>query len=511
MTSPGSAAPAELAAEKRVLTHRSIFNFAGLGVSTLTQFFVVLALAHWLPQRPAGVFFEGYAAIKLLSVIATLGLDVTAVRYVAMHLAAGDRTAAASSIRYSVKLAALTSTAVAVVTILGARFAAGWFGAPALTEVLQIMAVGLPFIVVETVLIGASRGTGRMRSYVYVDQILDGTLRLGLVLLVLIMGASVAGAALASTATSVVTFCVALFVTRGVLVGDRTSAALDKRALVRFSAFQWGTVLAGAGTLWADTLLLGLWRPPQDVAAYSVATRTVALGLVFVLPVAIAFQPVIGRLHTTGDVGQLGKMYSFATRLSVIFGGLPLILVGLLASPILTLFYGQSYARAAVPLAMLAAAQVINAATGPCGYVITMIGRTDVTFRINVLVVVVNVALNIVLIPEYGMVGAGVAWALAVVLSNVLRVVEVWRNLRIQPFDRATAKVLLAVGASGLAAGIMEIVMHRYSPAPEIVAVSAVAGLVLAVGLAVAGSLPHRGQLGRAAYAGPSGGASPGP
>lgn len=505
MTSPGSAAPAELAAEKRVLAHRSMFNFAGLGVSSLTQFCLVLALAHWLPQRQAGVFFEGFAAIKLLSVVATLGLDVTAVRYVAMHLAAGDRTAAASSIRYSVKLSGLTSTAVAIATILGAQWVAGWFGAPALADVLRVMAVGLPFIVVESVLIGASRGTGRMRSYVYVDQILDGTLRLGLVVLVLLMGASAAGAALASTATSVVTLCAAAFVTRRFLTGDATSAVLDKRALVRFSAFQWGTVLAGAGTLWADTLLLGLWRPPQDVAAYSVATRTVALGLVFVLPVAIAFQPVIGRLHTTGDIGQLGKMYSFATRLAVIFGVPPLLLVALLASPILTLFYGQSYARAAVPLAMLAAAQLVNAATGPCGYVITMIGRADVTFRINALVVVVNVALNIVLIPEYGMVGAGAAWALAVVLSNGLRLLQVWKNLRIQPFDRATGKVSLVMVAFGVTAGITAILTSGYTPAAEIVVVSAVAGLVLVAGLAIAGALPQRGQIGRAAYAGSSG------
>jgi O-antigen/teichoic acid export membrane protein len=480
-----------------------MFNFAGLGISSFTQFCLVLVLAHWLPQRSAGVFFEGFAAIKLLAAVATLGLDVTAVRYVAMFRATGDLGSAASSTRYSVRVAAIASTAIAVITILGAQVVAGWFDAPGLARVLQIMAVALPFVVVESVLIGASRGTGRMRSYVYVDQVLDGSLRLALVWIVLIMGADASGAALASTITSVVTFSAAILVTRGVLAAPSPSAALDKRALLRFSAFQWGTILAGTGTLWADTLLLGIWRPPGQVAAYAVATRTVALGLVFVLPIGIAFQPVIGRLHTLGDLPQLSKMYAFATRLATIFGCPPLILVALLASPILTLFYGHGYASAAAPLAILAAAQMVNVTTGPGGYMITMIGRTDVTFRINVLVVVINIALNIALIPAYGMVGAGLAWAAAVIISNILRVLQVWKHLHVQPFDRATVKALLVVGVFAVVAGGMAIVTSRYSPIAEICAVTAVAGLVLLVGSAVAGFIPGHGRRMRVRWAEP--------
>jgi O-antigen/teichoic acid export membrane protein len=506
MTSPTAPATSELRAEKRTLTRRSAFNFAGLGVSSLTQFLLVVVLAHALPQRGAGVFFEGFAAVRLLAAVATLGLDVSAVRYVAMYHAKNDPTAAAAATRYSARVAALTSVALTAGTILVAPAAARAFEAPGLTDVLQIMAASLPFVVLESVLIGATRGTGAMAGYVWVDQVLDGTLRLALVWAALAVTASAAWAATASSLTSVVTCAAAMFMARRLITGQRRSSTIDRLALLRFAAFQWGTVLAGTGTLWADTLLLGLWRAPQEVAAYSVATRTVALGLAFVLPIGIAFQPVIGRLHTVGDIPRLARMYAFATRLSTMLGCPPLVLVAVLSTPILTLLYGQSYAAAAAPLAILAIAQTANAATGPSGYIITMIGRTDITFRINVITVVLNVAANVALIPAYGMVGAGIAWAAAVIVSNGLRLIEVWRQLHVQPFDGSTAKTLLVVAGSGIVATAVALATHRFGALTEVVVVGVAAGLVMIVGLGIGGLLPRRPASVLAALADSQGG-----
>ena len=81
--------------EEGRLARRSAFNFVGLGAANAFQFGMVWVLARRLGQHDAGVFFEGFAAIRLLSVVASLGLDVTAVRYVAVHRAQGDHGAPA--------------------------------------------------------------------------------------------------------------------------------------------------------------------------------------------------------------------------------------------------------------------------------------------------------------------------------------------------------------------------------------------------------------------------------
>ena len=159
----------------------------------------------------------------------------------------------------------------------------------------------------------------------------------------------------------------------------RAAAAGRRREtgeLIRFSGYQWGAALAGVGLLWADTLLLGLWRPPADVAVYSIATRTVLFGMMFILPIGIAFQPVIARLYATRRPRAAGR--DVPVRHQVVDARRavpPLLFLALFATPVIALLYPDSYTRGAWPMALLAIGQTVNAATGPCGHMVTMVGR----------------------------------------------------------------------------------------------------------------------------------------
>src|SRR6478609_9655102 len=332
--------------ETTTLVQRSAMNFVGLAAANAMQFALVLMIGRSLNQDAAGIFFEGFAAVRLLSVLAVLGLDVTAIRYVAVHRARGEHDRARAAVALSVLLAGGASIALA---------ALGFALAP-------------PAVTLQMVLIGATRGTGRMKTFVVVDQVADGVLRVALVAFALALGYGLDGTAVAFTIASYLTLAAAALAARGVTGTLRQAARVETGALVRFSANQWGASLAGVGLLWADTLLLGLWRPPADVAVYSIATRTVLFGMMFILPIGIAFQPQIGRLYALSDHAGLYRMYGFATKWSTIAGCPPLLFLTLFALPIVTLMYGPSYARGAWPLALLAIGQTVNAATGPCGH-----------------------------------------------------------------------------------------------------------------------------------------------
>ena len=57
---------------------------------------------------------------------------------------------------------------------------------------------------------------------------------------------------------------------------------------------------------------------------------------------------------------------------------------------------------------------------------------------------VLNVLLNVLLIPRYGIVGAAAAWAVSLAVVNGLRVLQVWLTMRMLPFEAAAAKGLAA-------------------------------------------------------------------
>src|SRR4051794_1381165 len=101
--------------ERGLLARRSAFNFVGLATATGLQFLMLLVLARALGNSDAGVFFEGFAAVPLLPAVASIGLDVTLVRYVAVHRARGEEGQARSAVRLAVALSLAASLAATVV------------------------------------------------------------------------------------------------------------------------------------------------------------------------------------------------------------------------------------------------------------------------------------------------------------------------------------------------------------------------------------------------------------
>jgi len=479
------AAPAQ---ETTALARRSAVNFVGLAAANALQFGLVLLIATWLTPAHAGVFFEGFAAVRLLSVLAVLGLDITAIRYVAVHRARGELDQARALARQVDGGAVLASTAIAAVVFVFAPQFSEAFGEPSLETVLRIMALSLPAVVLQMVLIGATRGTGRMRAFVVVDQVADGVLRVGLVAVALALGTGLEGTATAFTVAAYLTTAASAWAARGVLGRIRDAVTVEVRELLRFSGNQWGASIAGVGLLWAGTLLLGYWRPSADVAVYSIATRTVLIGMMFILPIGIAFQPQIGRLYARSDHDGLRRMYSFATKWSTLVGCPALIFLALYATPVLHVFYDNSYARGAWPLALLAIGQVVSAATGPCGHVVTMIGRSDLVLQNSLAALVLNLVLSVALIPPFDLVGAGLAWGISIIAWNVIRVWQVWRVLHMHPFGDWTARLGAALAAFTITAGVLRVLLDG-APAPVALLVGATgATLVYAAALIAAGA-----------------------
>jgi peptidoglycan biosynthesis protein MviN/MurJ (putative lipid II flippase) len=73
----------------------------------------------------------------------------------------------------------------------------------------------------------------------------------------------------------------------------------------------------------------------------------------------------------------------------------------------------------------------------------------------------VNVALNLVLIPLYGIRGAAISWSVAIVLRNLLPLIQVNRLLGMSPFTRPT----VLVGAASIACfGSVDVLVALVDP-----------------------------------------------
>ena len=123
---------------------------------------------------------------------------------------------------------------------------------------------------------------------------------------------------------------------------------------------------------------------------------------------------------------------------------LPLFLILLLfPRPILSLF-GEGFVNGSTALAILAWANLVNTGTGICGNVIAMTGNTTLKMVNSVITIGLNIGLNVLLIPRWGIVGAATASLGAEIISNMLQLVEVFILFRMLPYNRSIAKPITA-------------------------------------------------------------------
>lgn len=154
-----------------------------------------------------------------------------------------------------------------------------------------------------------------------------------------------------------------------------------------------------------DTLLLGLLRPPAVVGIYSVAYRP--LGPLNWLPQAVlsAMFPAVARM-AGGDRAALSRTFSHSLRLMWI-ASLPLaVAICICAEPLILVLAGRDYLEAAVPMRVLIWIAILSFLSFPFRFVFTAVGKQKLFAWLVVGVFVLELVVELSLIPHFGYMGA---------------------------------------------------------------------------------------------------------
>lgn len=175
-----------------------------------------------------------------------------------------------------------------------------------------------------------------------------------------------------------------------------------------------------------DILMLGLFTTAEDVGVYRVVVQ-VATAIAFGLGVVnLVVAPYFARLHEQQDFVRLQKLVTISARATLMLA-LPVVLAFvLLGEHILRIVFGVEFARGHVALAILTGGQLVNAAAGSVGFLLNMTGHERDTAVGLTVAALSNIALNLVLIPLFGMIGAALATATTLVIWNLI----LWRAVR---------------------------------------------------------------------------------
>lgn len=435
------------------VARNAFWNASGTLASLLVGLIALPVLLHALGAARLGVFTLALGLIGFSGLL-DMGLGRALTQGVSSALGAGrPRADVAAMVWHVLRLLMLLGIVWAGLLWVVAPWLAGGLlslsgeMARETTFGLRAVALSIPFALVATCAMGTLEGLQRFGQVSFWRAVMS-IAQFGLPALAALWRPDVGWVIAALAITRILSLAIWLHAVRDALPASwrAMGASEDLRRLIKFGGWLSVSNLIQPMMVYADRFYLASQFPLAAVAHYTVpydslyrATALPYMAMNAVFPAIAAAQ---GHPELRSQMLRTAARAMFALML-------PPIIVGVVfARPLLELWLGVTFAKAATPvLELLLVGIFLNGFSHVPYAFLQANGRTDLTAKLHVIELPIFVAMLVLGVHAYGVPGAALAWTARVAIdTGLLFATAAWfsKRQRTALFDG----VLLAVGGT---------------------------------------------------------------
>ncbi len=519
---PGRAGP-----RLKDVARGSALNLIGAFVAAVTTLVLTVVITREYTKPVAGAFFTAISLFLIVESAAGLGAWVGLVNFIARLRRLGHEDRVPAILRAAIIPVVVVSLACTAGMLLFAEplarlLLSGHLGkdgaAPgAVADALRALALALPFAALADTLLGAARGYRAMKPTVVVDKIGRSTAQL-IGIMIAIAAGSVALLAPLWALPYVPAAAIGWYWLRRVrrnhqpgagaggepaaigvsangsgAAGGATARSGDKvsvgagvgsatsRGFWRFTGPRAVANLAQITIQRIDIVLVAIILGPAEAAIYTAATRFLVAGQFANSALSQAAQPRFAELFAVDDRRGANVVYRATTAWLVVLTW-PLYLLAVIYGPEILSVFGHSYRAGDTVMVILGLTMLLATACGQVNMVLITTGRSSWSLANGLMAVVVNVTLDVLLIPRYGITGAAIGWAVAIIITNLIPLAQLAASKRLNPFGHGT---FIAIGLAVVSFAVIPLAVRAAFGHSAVASLSAVAAgcLVQAAGL----------------------------
>ncbi|MDR4484989.1 MAG: flippase [Nitrospirales bacterium] len=452
-------APQGLDSEKALvrIANGSVLFFVGTFFGLGLNYLYSIVLARVLGPSQFGLYAIGLGAFNLLSAIALGGLGSAVLRFVPASRAQSDRVRIGRILRAVLVLAASFSGFLGVAMFVWSdSFAKIFLHSAEASYVLRFFALAIPLFVVSTVTFAVFQAFQDVRWRTFVKYVCEPVAKFVVTMGLLWAGFGLTSALIALPFALLLSTVLTLFPLRDLLLvpGKSVSSQGVYGEVLRYSTpLLGGLVFSGIATR-SDVLLIGYWFSTEQVGIYSAAFQTASIMALVLGTVDSIATPFISESINSKEQGRVQSFAGTVLRWTLI-GSFPLFIVmAVFAKDIMALF-GKDFESGWAVLIILAFGQFINSVMGSSNSMLLWAGYSKLILWNNIVTSIFQVGLYFVLIPQYGAIGAAIGTTAGLVLTVVMRIVQVKYFLKVFPYDLSICKPFV----SGLVALLLALAM----------------------------------------------------
>ena len=176
-----------------------------------------------------------------------------------------------------------------------------------------------------------------------------------------------------------------------------------------------------------DVVFLKKFKGDETVAYYAVAMKLVSILFMINNSVYISVSLKIAQLYTDKNRTELLKALKHSARIIVLLT-VPVVLFVCLFSENILYFFGENYTQGKQALLILMMGQLMASFFGVSAIYLNMTGRQSIFQIVLIFAVLVNLILNIILIPIYSLTGAAIAFVSSLLFWNIVTAIIIYKK-----------------------------------------------------------------------------------
>ncbi len=422
--------------ERALVQRNALLAFSVRVASAGLLYLSQIILARWMGAAEFGAYVLAWTWVLVLGGLSHLGLSMTTIRLLPEYA----ETKQWALLRGLVRVGRLTAIGIgglvaivglATVHLLGARIN------PQTADAVMLALACVPLYALTDLQDGIGRGRGWMAVALVPPYIVRPTLLLIGMIVAHELGATMCAVTAAGVAIAA-TFGAALIQTG--LIERRLAAEVPKLKR-QYAVKTWFSislpllVIYGAELVMqnVDVLILATHRPAAEVGMYFAAAKTMALVMFVHYAVGSAAAHRFSALKARGDNAGLARAVSDGIRWTFLPSLAAAIVLLALGRPLLWLF-SPEFTSAYPVMAILVIGFLARASVGPAEFLLNMLGQQRAVAMVAVSAALIDIAICLVLIPSFGMLGAAIANAVTLVFAATAYALVAHRHLGMNIF-----------------------------------------------------------------------------
>jgi O-antigen/teichoic acid export membrane protein len=435
---------------------KGVFNlFWGLAASSIISAIGVMVIAGILSESEYGLVAIALMGPNLIAIFRDWGIDCAAIKYIAQYRSENKEASVKNVLVSIVFFELILGFSLSIVSFFLSGFLATTiFDRPDIVPLIQIAS----FTIFADALLKASQtaftGYEKM-EYHSITSIVYSTLKTGFMILLVIFGLGAFGATIGATIAYLISGIISIILLYVAIYKNLQDSKLEIFSTIK-TMFRYGLPLSISAIIRGFlaqfyNVLLAIYCTDLIIGNYYVALNFAFIVTFFVMPIITVLLPAFSKLDSQKERETLGNVFQFSVKYaSLIIVPVAFAVIVLSQPGVSTLFPGR-YSYAPLYLALYVVTFIYTA----FGYlsiesILNSQGKTDVNMKLTIITSVIGLALNLVLIPSFGILGLLATNVVSGIPSLILALWWIKKKFNASIDLGSSAKILLASVLSAL-------------------------------------------------------------